>query len=241
MPLDAKAYYNQYWSARERPRAESRSRERAVVALELPALAGGEHGTLLDVGCGPGWALETFREAGYAATGIDVSSGAVDEAREKGLDARVVDVEQESIGRVLGKGAQGEGARFGAVVALEVLEHLSDPLGVLRSLLGLLEPEGRLVVSLPNEISLAVRLQVLAGRLPFGGHDDPHLRHFDRGHARRLFEAANCRVVREQTTSVLPPSAKGLRWFTRPLLALFPGAFALATLYLLEREGTGNA
>jgi hypothetical protein len=114
-------------------------------------------------------------------------------------------------------------------------------LGVLRSLLGLLEPKGRLVVSLPNEISLAARLQVLAGRLPFGGHDDPHLRHFDRGHARRLFEAVNCRVVREQSISMVPPSAKWLRFLTRPLLALSPGAFALATLYLLEREARGDA
>lgn len=236
MPLDAQAYYNQYWIERKRPRAESRSRERAVVALGLLASTGAEHGTLLDVGCGPGWALETFHEAGYAVAGIDASSGAVNEAREKGLDVRCLDVEREPV-----ENAFGGKARFGAVVALEVLEHLSDPLGVLRVLLGLLEPKGRLVVSLPNEISLAARLQMLAGRLPFGGHDDPHIRHFDRGHARRLFKAVSCRVACEKAISLAPPGAKLLRFFTRPFLALFPGAFSLTTVYLLEREGAEDA
>jgi len=231
LPVDALTFYNDYWTRRDRLQAEARSRERAVICLDLLAKRGVTEGRLLDAGCGPGWALAAFRDAGFEVTGIDASSAAVATARSRGLDARLADLEKEPF-----EAACDRGAGFSVVVALEVLEHLNDPLDVLRRLLALLEPGGAAVVSLPNEIALPARLQVLFGRLPFGGHADPHLRHFDRGHARRLLTEAGARIVRERAVSVVPPRWPFIKALAAPLLALFPGLFALATIYLLERE-----
>ncbi|HVR72950.1 MAG TPA: class I SAM-dependent methyltransferase [Planctomycetota bacterium] len=224
--MDAMERYDVYWRTRDRERSGARSVERASGALLLLERGGVRRGRLLDAGCGPGWALERFRGAGFDATGIDASQVAVREAKSRGLDARVADLERPP------REALGD-AGFDVVVLLEVLEHLLDPLGVLRRLGEVLEPGGRLVVSLPNEIALPARLSILFGRLPFGGHEDPHVRHFDRGAARRLFDAAGCEVLAELPVSVVPPRAKLLRPFFRPLVRLFPGAFAIATLYLL--------
>ena len=229
MALDPKKYYNKYWVMGGRARREARSRERALLTLDLLRSGGVRNGRLLDVGCGPGWALEVFKAAGYEAVGVDASSVALEDARSRGLDVRGLDLERDDPALAL-----GPEARFSAVVSLEVLEHLVHPLGLLQKLRGLLAQGGLLVVSLPNEITLPARLRVLLGKLPFGGHDDPHLRHFDRARALALFDSARLRVTGERRVSLFPVHWQTLRALTRPLLRLCPGALALATVFLLE-------
>ncbi len=52
-------------------------------------------GRVLDIGCGPGRHLAYLQEHGFAATGIDVSPGAIDVCRQRGLhDVRVMSVTQ---------------------------------------------------------------------------------------------------------------------------------------------------
>jgi 2-polyprenyl-3-methyl-5-hydroxy-6-metoxy-1,4-benzoquinol methylase len=193
-------------------------------------------GRLLDAGCGPGWPLEEFARSGFHAVGVDASATAVEEARSRGLDARRLDLERDPLKSILESGAEG----FDAVVALEVLEHLADPLAAIDELGSVLKPGGLLVVSLPNEAHLLARLRMLFGALPFGGHDDPHLRHFDRRLARRLFEAARCRVADERPVSIIPPRWRALRAILGPAHVLFPGCWAMATLYLLQGGGDGR-
>lgn len=123
---------------------------------------------------------------------------------------------------------------FDGAVVLEVLEHVVDPALVLQNVFACVKPGGPVVVSLPNEIHLAARLPVLVGRLPFGGHAD-HVRHFDRRRARRFLDAVGARVVRQPPVSLLPPRWRVLRTITAPAVRAFPGAFAIATLYLVEK------
>jgi 2-polyprenyl-3-methyl-5-hydroxy-6-metoxy-1,4-benzoquinol methylase len=232
MAIDARAFYDGYWGSRDLARSEARSRERASIALRLLAGAGLARGRLLDLGCGPGWALEAFRAAGFCVRGADVSSAAVEEARARGLDVLPLDLERsdgESLRREAGEG-------FDAVTLLEVLEHLSDPLGALRRARSLLSPGGLMVVSLPNEIALPARLAVLAGRLPFGGHDDPHVRHFDRRRARRLLVEAGLRILAERPVSIVPPGRRTLRAILAPAARILPGPLSLATVYLARPE-----
>ena len=80
--------HDDFWLARDDERTEARSRERAQAALALLASRGVRDGRLLDVGCGPGWALETFRQAGFDAVGVDASPVAVDRARSRGPSSR---------------------------------------------------------------------------------------------------------------------------------------------------------
>jgi hypothetical protein len=112
-----------------------------------------------------------------------------------------------------------------------------DPLGVLAWLRGALRPGALLVVSLPNEVHLLARGSLLAGRLPFGGHADPHLRHFDRRRARELFAAAGFAVLAERPVSVAPPRLALARRLLAPATRLIPGAFAIASVYLLGGAG----
>jgi SAM-dependent methyltransferase len=67
------------------------------------------------------------------------------------------------------------------VVGGDVLEHLRDPLAVLRACRAALKPGGYVVLSLPNIAHADVKLQLLDGRFPYrdtGLLDRTHLRFF---------------------------------------------------------------
>ena len=69
-----------------------------------------------------------------------------------------------------------EGARFQAITALEVIEHVADRRAFLRSLAGLLEPGGLLFISTVNRTlrSLATAkfgAEYVVRLLPIGTHD----------------------------------------------------------------------
>ncbi len=225
-----------FWASEDPVRASSRSTERADRGLRLLAEAAIRGGRLLDLGCGPGWALARFSQAGFEARGLDASSDAVARARARGLRADVLDIEREAVP-----------SGFRVIAALEVLEHLRDPLGMLEKMARALEPGGRLLVSLPNELHLPRRLAILAGKpgaaghRKFGGHDDPHLRFFTPRTAVRLFAEAGLPVEAVSWIGLSPPRWKGLLGIGRALAALRPSLFALCGVWLLRPAGGGNA
>jgi SAM-dependent methyltransferase len=84
----------------------------------------------------------------------------------------------------------GEG-QFDVVVFGDVLEHLRDPLLVLRQALPLLRPGGSVVLSIPNIGHGAVRLGLLKGQFEYrslGLLDTTHLRFFTRESVLRLLD-----------------------------------------------------
>jgi SAM-dependent methyltransferase len=94
---------------------------------------------LLDVGCGAGRFLLAAQRHGWDACGIDVSRRAVDAARAAGLSVECADVEETlTCGR-----------HFDVVTAFDVLEHVADPVKVLRQL-GACASGGTVFVTVPN-------------------------------------------------------------------------------------------
>ncbi len=233
-----RTFYDQYWETRDRDGTPERSRERARETVKLLGDSAGRR--LLEVGCGPGWGLETFKTAGFQVRGVDVSEVAVEEARRRGVDAQCVDIEAESLENIRFQESTTSEESPDVIVALEVLEHLVDPVGALGKMIAVLAPGGTLVVSLPNEIALPARLQVLCGRLPFGGHHDPHIRHFDRPRSRELFRAASLEMISEVPINLLPPRWTLARRLVAPLVRWVPGLFSLATIYRLESRAGGS-
>jgi hypothetical protein len=103
---------------------------------------GNEPRTVLDLCCGVGYGTQLLAQAGHEVVGIDVEHEALAYAREHYAHARATYkmLRAEQIGTL--------GRRFDAVVAFECIEHIADPLPMLRELRGMAD---RLIASVPNE------------------------------------------------------------------------------------------
>jgi len=103
---------------------------------------------LLDVGCGNGEFLARMRQQGWEVEGVEIDAKAIEWARAKhGLM-----VHQGPLERL-----QFPGDMFDAITMNHVIEHVHDPVLLLRECLRIQKPEGSLVVATPNVNSLAHR------------------------------------------------------------------------------------
>ncbi|WP_455230220.1 class I SAM-dependent methyltransferase [Geopseudomonas aromaticivorans] len=97
-------------------------------------------GRLLEVGFGNGGFLKLATEAGWSAEGIDPDQKAVEAARSRGLNVRCASAED----------LKSESGSYDMIVLCHVIEHVHDPLLVLRELYRLLTPGGTLWLDTPN-------------------------------------------------------------------------------------------
>lgn len=136
----------------------------------------GGNDRILEVGCGGGHVLRLFPAA--TLTGVDVSGRMLEKAREnlQGYRVRLLKGDVSELGLPDGG--------FDKIICTEVLEHVVDPHIILREMQRLLAPNGRVVVTFPND-RLIHRIKDLLtttglGRLLFRsrtawGGDDYHL------------------------------------------------------------------
>ncbi|MGD8376377.1 MAG: class I SAM-dependent methyltransferase [Acidobacteriota bacterium] len=115
-----------------------------AMAMHLEHCAGGR---LLEVGVGNGETLRGLSELGWRAQGIDLDPRAVARARVRGLRVDHGTLEEQAFA----------GGSFDAVVSSHVIEHVPDPVGMLRECRRVLRRGGSLVVLTPNAESFGRR------------------------------------------------------------------------------------
>ena len=120
----------------------------------LPAQGHGQR--VLDVGCAGGYLAEILTAKGYAVIGID----------KPGRDSDGFLPTATLIPADLDSGLPPLTGTFQFVLCADVLEHLRDPLKLLREIRPYLAPGGKLLASLPNSGNLYFRLNILMGRFP---------------------------------------------------------------------------
>lgn len=99
--------------------------------------------TMLEIGAGAGRLMDFLGDvAGLSCVGIDVSESSVEAARKNGHDVRVAAF--TDLNSVL-----SADETFDAIVLSHVLEHVSDPRGVMTTLLKRLNPGGKLMAAIP--------------------------------------------------------------------------------------------
>jgi len=163
---------------------------------------------LLDVGAADGLLSRHLTAAGWRVTGIERDP---ELARAGALHCEhiiVADLDRE---------VPDPGEEFALIVYGDILEHLREPLAVLRALNRRLARDGRVIVSVPNVAHLWVRLCLLAGRFDYADRgilDRTHLRFFTRRSLRALLAEAGLHPVRESATpvplyQVVPPRWHG--------------------------------
>jgi SAM-dependent methyltransferase len=102
---------------------------------------------LLDVGAGSGALVEEAARMGYRATGIEPSRWLQERALARGLDV--------ARGTLPHPDRPGP---FDVITLIDVIEHVQDPVGLLRAVAPLLAPDGVVVIVTPDVRSLPARL-----------------------------------------------------------------------------------
>jgi SAM-dependent methyltransferase len=122
---------------------------------------------LIEGGIGGGANLLTFRALGYHVSGFDLMPESVEHCRELGIDdVRAHDLQEPW---------EIDDGPADAIVMLDVLEHVPDPVRVLRNAAEVLDPAGAIVVTVPAVPALM-------------GPWDRMLGHYRR-YSRRMFRA----------------------------------------------------
>jgi SAM-dependent methyltransferase len=115
-------------------------------------------GMILDIGCGNGAMLAEIRRHGdWSLFGIESAESGAAIAREQGFDVRLADASHDLLDVFPGK-------RFDLIISVEVIEHVYDPLSLLKQARALLKPEGHLLLTTPYHGYLKNLLIAVAGR-----------------------------------------------------------------------------
>lgn len=151
----------------------------------LPARPGGR---LLEIGSGSGRQLEIMNALGWQAEGVDRDPDARRNAMSRGLKVSLGVLEEQDF----------PGDYFDAVISNHVIEHVFDPVGLLKEVRRILKPGGRFVFITPNIESWGHRVFRHADLMFM---DSPrHLYVFSMPSFRRLAEQAGFSRINVLTT-----------------------------------------
>jgi hypothetical protein len=122
-------------------------------------------GVVVDMGCGYGAVAEPLGELGLGYLGIDVAPDGPAELMARGFETIEADLTDpgvwvDDVVKAL------DGRPMAAVLALGIVEHLTDPGGLIAGLAGLIKVAGPapLVVCMPNVAHLDLGVKLLLGR-----------------------------------------------------------------------------
>lgn len=103
-----------------------------------------EKATILDVGCGNGIISRNLGRKGFNVLGVDVSPKTIEKAKSlndlPNVTFKVLSAEELSVSET----------KYHAIICSEVIEHLSKPSLLLNALHQSLQPNGVLIVTVPN-------------------------------------------------------------------------------------------
>lgn len=116
-------------------------------------------GKLLDVGCGVGTISLELKKRSFEVYGIDFSSIATQKAKEKGINTIECDVDKN--------GLPFEDNYFNVVWAGDVVEHVFDPIFLLKEMRRVVKPTGKILLTVPNDMNLVKRTYIfITGKSP---------------------------------------------------------------------------
>lgn len=141
--------------------------------LEKREITGGD---LLEIGCGYGYLLEEARPYFQRRVGTECSPDAASQARKTGADVFVGGLEE----------LPGD-ALFDCALAIQVIEHIYDPVNFMKQLASHVKPGGRVVLATPD---IGGALRKLMGRSWPSFKVPEHVLYFDFQSLQRLLRDA---------------------------------------------------
>jgi 2-polyprenyl-6-hydroxyphenyl methylase/3-demethylubiquinone-9 3-methyltransferase len=127
---------------------------------------------VLDIGCGGGLVAEPLARLGAEVTGIDPAAENIEAAKTHAEGARLKIAYRAETAETIAV----SGAKFDAVLLLEVVEHVPDVPAFLKAVAPLVKPDGVMIVSTLNRTLKAYALAIIGAELilrwlPVGTHN----------------------------------------------------------------------
>ncbi len=142
---------------------------REVLQHTLEVL-GEQRGSLIDLGCGIGQFMDMAQSAGFRVSGIEINDRAAESAKARtGASVWKCDLDVEPL----------PGDDYDVITMLDLIEHVQDPIALLRRANDKLTDKGKVVVFTPNHNSLIVRIGRILDKVSGGRVRDPLDRIFD--------------------------------------------------------------
>jgi len=183
----SKDYYQNYWYKRLKERQSSPIRKEVppflvkystygAIANQIPFKS-----KILDLGCGGGNVTQLFLKKGEVV-GVDISQEALKKAADLGIKTKLHDLNKLPL--------PFKDKSFNVVVLTDTLEHLVDPLAVLKESFRILTPGGWVIVTVPNFARLSNRLRM------FGGDPVDILHWFTKGKAEHFLKLVGFKKIK---------------------------------------------
>ena len=153
-------------------------------------------GRLLDIGCNEGRGLVFYSQNGFQPEGLEINVKAAAVARAQGFMVHTMPLEQFN-----------PSGFFDVIVLSNVLEHALDPIGMLKHVHRLLQPNGQVWISCPNADSL---WRYRLGRNWIHWHIPFHLWHFSPRSLEAMLAFAQFHIMEMQTFDPAIWIAQGL-------------------------------
>lgn len=185
--------YRSRYSPEEHAVIELRIKLRATQADQLRGT--NDPGRLLDVGCGEGFVLSAYEANGWDVEGIDHSIEGV-----RGMNPdQLKNVRQGNLFRLL-EDYVAAGSAYDIVWLGNVLEHVRNPVDLMRSIHAIVKPSGLLVATVPNDGTPYHEELFDSGAIPdrFWIAIPDHLSYFTRESLARTAEATGWMVRKIQ-------------------------------------------
>ncbi len=165
----------------------------------------GKTGRILDIGCGPGHFLRLARQVGFDPYGVEINPVLAEKSRAT-VGAHIF-VGSDALAQV-----EASNLRFDVVSILDLIEHVQDPLDLMRSVRRVLAPGGLVAVFTPNHASLIVGVARMLYGLSGGRlrgpldkiFDSLHVTYFDRSSLAHLLSDLGYRLLRTRMVTYKP-------------------------------------
>lgn len=172
---DDKEYFSRFYEDKRARRVQKSKQQIKQIERYIP-----DKGNLLEIGCSMGYFLQAAKENGWQATGIDVGSYAVEHCKKLGFEAHLMSAaELEKIGKT-----------YDVIVMRHVFEHLPNPIEQLQLFSKPLNPNGLLMINVPN--GRYIKGRILKEKYKFFSSKHVGLQHYF------YYNPANLKILLEQ-------------------------------------------
>jgi 2-polyprenyl-3-methyl-5-hydroxy-6-metoxy-1,4-benzoquinol methylase len=198
---------------------------------------------VLEIGCANGFMSAKMKEKGCVVTGVELDSDFAKKAKENLREVVIGNIEDENVLKAI-KG------KFNHIMFGDILEHLTDPFKVVKSLLSSLSPQGTIIASLPNICIWWMRRDMLRGRFLYtdtGLLDRTHLRFFSYCTAKQFFNDLNLDIkdifitsndypLKQRLIKLMPRFTRSFERFGDTLAKKRPNLFGFHFVFVVRQK-----